>query len=214
MSCLFWCSSQASSALVFSLRAFWRRRSSELWCWARTSSSFMYWRTRSMVNLEKLSWPLEKGVLPSCCFGNTQDRVVYPWQANKIINNQTGLFTLRLERLQNQLEKLFFITPERYNKDDPTAHAVNHTGPYLWTLSRAGSVMAVVVIRLGARTGFPVQRFTTMGLRWQKRAERFFLDLILSHWVLKFNRVLCGDWGAVCWVEIRHRKWSKQNVGF
>lgn len=42
LSLFFWCSSQASSVLVFSLRAFWRRRSKELWCCSLTSSSFMY----------------------------------------------------------------------------------------------------------------------------------------------------------------------------
>lgn len=60
LSLFFWCSSQASSVLVFSLRAFCRRWSRELWCCSLTSSSFMYWRTMSMVNCEKLSWPPEK----------------------------------------------------------------------------------------------------------------------------------------------------------
>lgn len=60
LSLFFWCSSQASSALVFSLRAFWRRCSKALSCCSLTCLSFMYWCTMSIVNCEKLSSPLEK----------------------------------------------------------------------------------------------------------------------------------------------------------
>lgn len=65
LSLFFWCSSHASSVFVFSLRAFCRRWSRELWCCNLTSSSFMYWRTMSMVNCEKLSCPAEKAVTES-----------------------------------------------------------------------------------------------------------------------------------------------------
>lgn len=65
LSLFFWCSSHASSVFVFSLRAFCRRWSRELWCCNLTSSSFMYWRTMSMVNCEKLSCPPEKAVTES-----------------------------------------------------------------------------------------------------------------------------------------------------
>lgn len=65
LSLFFWCSSQASSVFVFSLTAFCRRRNRELWCCSLTSSSFMYCRTMSIVNWEKLSCPPEKDMLAS-----------------------------------------------------------------------------------------------------------------------------------------------------
>lgn len=61
----FWCSSQANSALVFSFKAFSRRRRREDWWAALISSSFIYCRTISIVNLEKLSCPPENGMLRS-----------------------------------------------------------------------------------------------------------------------------------------------------
>lgn len=163
----FWCSSQANSVLVFSLRAFWRSRKSELWCCSLTSSSFMYWRTMSIVNWEKLSCPPEKAMLAS-------------WNSRR----------MAVESLKSSEKDNTFL-----NKTNSVLVINLQDDVCPW--NQWCVVIDSIILWFFVMSGLFLHSSAAVRFRWEKRAEGSLFNFVLCHGFIKLERVLCCHWHAV-----------------